>query len=408
VEVVAIAGLWAGLGVRALLTLTVVGRVELDPPHPLDAAVAAAFDAHQRRTVAGRRQLGPDAVGVAVRAFIASGAAVDVRPSPWLLSSSTDADLVDAWLRGWVGAASERRPDLALEDYLADRLATARAGRLRLTVHHADLLARWPEAVAEQDDVGDRSELDQLGAPGGGGEPSRSGEARPARGAEEERRHDEVQLVDEPRREEGRVDGSPALDEQLPHAAPREVAEQAGEQVGEPGGTSGVDDVGERAEPAPQLADDRSRGEHEPLGVPGGEERRGGIEVAGPGEGDLGGARGQTPRSPGVATRGRPHEQPRVVGTDGARPDEDRIGRGAYGVDPVEVRRRGENQPAWRGVVEIAVDRRRAAQHDQGPFLFAQSDHTATRFREEGSGAARWHRRAIALGRVVPRSIHRS
>src|SRR5206468_5823238 len=134
----------ARLRVPALLTLTVVGRVELDPPHPLDAVVAAAFDAHQRRTVAGRRQLGPDAVGVAARAFVACGAAVDVRPSPWLLGGA-DADLTAAWLTGWVGAAAQRRPDLALEDYLAERLATARAGRLRATVHHADLLARWPE-----------------------------------------------------------------------------------------------------------------------------------------------------------------------------------------------------------------------------------------------------------------------
>src|SRR4029078_7678384 len=40
-----------------LLALTVVGRVEMSPADALDARVAAAFDAHQRR---GRR-IGPDA-----------------------------------------------------------------------------------------------------------------------------------------------------------------------------------------------------------------------------------------------------------------------------------------------------------------------------------------------------------
>jgi hypothetical protein len=408
-EVETIAGACARLRVPALLTLTVVGRVDLDPPHPLDAAVAAAIDAHQRRTVAGRRQLGPDAVGVATRAFVTSGAAVDVRPSPWVLGGA-DADLLGAWLRGWVGAAAQRRPDLALEGYLADRLTAARAGRLRVTVHHADLLARWPEPVPEQHDVLDRADLDELGAPGAGGEPSGSGEPRPARGAEEERRHDEVQLVDQPDREERRVDGGAALDEQLPDAAPREITEQTGQQVGEPGGSSGVHDLGELAEPAPQLAYGGGRGVHEPLGAACREERRRGVEVAGPGESDLRGARGQGPCDPGPATRGRPHEQPRVVGADGARTDEDRVGRRADGVDPVEVGGRREHEPAWRGVVEVAVDRRRAAQHDQGPgssILFAHSDHTAARIREDASGVARWHRRAIVSGGVL-RSTYRS
>ena len=53
----------------ALFTLSVVGEVTLDPADPLDAEVAAAFNAHQRRTAGGRRLLGPDAVGAAAAAF---------------------------------------------------------------------------------------------------------------------------------------------------------------------------------------------------------------------------------------------------------------------------------------------------------------------------------------------------
>jgi hypothetical protein len=402
-EVETIVAACARRRVPALLTLTVVGRVELDPPHPLDVAVAAAFDVHQRRTVGGRRQLGPDAVGVAVRAFVARGAAVEVRPSPWLLGSA-DADLVEAWLRGWVGAAAEGRPDLGIEDYLAGRVAAARAGRLRVAVHHADLLATWPEPVAQQHDVVDRADLGELGASGAGGEPPRTGEARPARGTQEERRHDEVQLVDEARREERGVDRGAALDEQLPDAAPRQVAEQIGEFDGGPG----VDDLREPTEPVSERADRGGGGVDESLGLAGGEEGRGGVEVARPGHRDLGRVRRQTPGDPPLPAFAGAHEQSGVVGADGARPHQDRVAARADGVDPVEVCGRREDEPVGGGVVEVAVDRRGAAQHDHEPVLFAQSDHAALRLREEGADAARWHRRAIARGRVVRRSIHRS
>ena len=56
-------------GTPALFTLSVVGEVTLDPADPLDAEIAAAFNAHQRRSVGGRRLLGPDAAGAAAAAF---------------------------------------------------------------------------------------------------------------------------------------------------------------------------------------------------------------------------------------------------------------------------------------------------------------------------------------------------
>ena len=56
--------LGACAGRPMLLALTVVGRVALTPADPLDARIAAAFNAHQRR--GGR--LGPDAVAAAVDA----------------------------------------------------------------------------------------------------------------------------------------------------------------------------------------------------------------------------------------------------------------------------------------------------------------------------------------------------
>jgi hypothetical protein len=116
-----------------LLTLTVVGRVALTPPDPLDQQMAAAFNGHQRRD----GLLGPDAVAAAVEAL--RGALV--RPSPWRLNG-TDTGLTAGWLDGWVAAACEQDPTVAAEAgaYRDRRLAQAAAGELAVTVDHADLL----------------------------------------------------------------------------------------------------------------------------------------------------------------------------------------------------------------------------------------------------------------------------
>lgn len=129
-------------GCPALFALTVVGRVEIDPGDPLDAELAAAFNAHQRRTVEGRRLLGPDAIAVAAEAFARHGAVVHRRPSPWLLGQD-QAPLIAEWLGGWVTAAGEQRQDLVepARAYLRRRLDASAAGRLRLVVGHEDLLA---------------------------------------------------------------------------------------------------------------------------------------------------------------------------------------------------------------------------------------------------------------------------
>jgi hypothetical protein len=125
-----------------LLTLTVVGRVGLTPPDPLDRLVAAAFNAHQRRTVGARTLLGPDASAAAVAQLSRLGHDVRVRPSPWRLGPAHRA-LTTAWLTGWVGAAAELRPDLqhVLEPYARRRLAQAEGGALQVRVHHEDVLA---------------------------------------------------------------------------------------------------------------------------------------------------------------------------------------------------------------------------------------------------------------------------
>src|SRR6185437_15380141 len=115
----------AGAACPVLLTLSVVGRVDLVPADPLDARVGAAFNVHQLRQTRRGRLLGPDAVEASVEAFGRAGADVLVRPSPWRL-----------------GAACEQEPALAARTggYARRRLEQARAGQLAVTVDHADLL----------------------------------------------------------------------------------------------------------------------------------------------------------------------------------------------------------------------------------------------------------------------------
>jgi SAM-dependent methyltransferase len=130
----------------ALFTLSVTGRVELWPPHPLDAAISAAFNAHQgRRTVSGRRLLGPDAADRVVHAFRSLGYDVLVRASPWRLGAAEQA-LTAAWFGGWLAAACEHRPELVMHagDYDRQRRLDVAAGRLRVLVDHQDVLARPP------------------------------------------------------------------------------------------------------------------------------------------------------------------------------------------------------------------------------------------------------------------------
>ena len=121
-------------GCAALFTLSVVGRVRLIPAEPVDAELTAAFNAHQRRVIHGRRLLGPDGVAWAAREFARLGATVTRAPSPWRL---TPGALLDRWLRGWVDAACEWRPELgAAAARLLDRPLT------EVVVEHEDLLAR--------------------------------------------------------------------------------------------------------------------------------------------------------------------------------------------------------------------------------------------------------------------------
>ena len=113
----------------------------LSPADPLDAHVAAAFDAHQRRMTPRGRLLGPDAVDAAVKGFRglgprsssgrARGGSALPRPA-WPSSGSPDGSV----RRASTSPGSRPTPSL----YRRRRLREAAAGRLAVTVGHADLL----------------------------------------------------------------------------------------------------------------------------------------------------------------------------------------------------------------------------------------------------------------------------
>lgn len=131
--------------VPCLLTLSVVGRVELHPPSPLDRRIQDAFNDHQRRTTPIGELLGPDAVFEAIRRFRDVGMDVRTERSPWILDAREDV-LLRTWFEEWVAAACEQDPSLSerIDDYVALRRAQLSDGVLTATVHHLDLLAWWP------------------------------------------------------------------------------------------------------------------------------------------------------------------------------------------------------------------------------------------------------------------------
>ncbi len=140
-ELAAMLGACTEIGCPILLALTVVGRVGLTPADRLDTRMAAAFNAHQRRTTTAGRLLGPDAVAAAVETLRATGAEVLVRPSPWRLDAA-HADLTPSGSPGGSAPPASRSPRWPPRPAPTSSGAWRRrpSGISRVTVDHADLL----------------------------------------------------------------------------------------------------------------------------------------------------------------------------------------------------------------------------------------------------------------------------
>lgn len=126
----------------ALITLSVIGHVELAPGHSLDGRLTEAFNAHQKRATGHGQLLGPDAVGAAASEFQRTDHTARLASSPWQLGAR-DTGLLTSWIEGWVDAACEQDPSIRIEasEYRARRIRQIEGGQLTATVHHQDLLA---------------------------------------------------------------------------------------------------------------------------------------------------------------------------------------------------------------------------------------------------------------------------
>lgn len=116
--------------------LTYDGVERWSPPHALDAAVLAAFHAHQGRDKGFGPAAGPGATARLAEAFRAHGYRVLTAPSPWDLGLD-DAKLISELAKGIATAAVETGRVSA-----ADGREWAQARReARAVVGHQDLLA---------------------------------------------------------------------------------------------------------------------------------------------------------------------------------------------------------------------------------------------------------------------------
>ena len=128
--------------IRLYAALSYDGTIGLTPRDPLDAAIIAAVNAHQRTDKGFGPALGPAAAGVAVTRFQSLGYAVVQDQSHWVVGPQ-DQEMQNEILAGWAHAAREIDA-LTLSDtatWLTRRRDIVAAGRSSLRVGHVDVFA---------------------------------------------------------------------------------------------------------------------------------------------------------------------------------------------------------------------------------------------------------------------------
>jgi hypothetical protein len=119
------------------------GRIEFGPADPLDAAIAAAVNAHQRMNKGFGPALGPAAANAAIAQFEKLGYSVLHGASDWVIGPD-DRDIQMEIFAGWASAVRELG-DLSLADtvgWLTRRRDAVAAGSSSIRVGHVDIFAR--------------------------------------------------------------------------------------------------------------------------------------------------------------------------------------------------------------------------------------------------------------------------
>ncbi len=142
-----VAPAWLALFCEALVkrrlplftVLTYDGVERWTPPHPADAAMLAAFHAHQTSDKGFGAAAGPGAFALMEKAFKDRGWRVDAGPSPWRLNAADEAPLITALAEGAAGAVSET--GLVAASDVTSWLEARRAAQ-GCEIGHMDLFAR--------------------------------------------------------------------------------------------------------------------------------------------------------------------------------------------------------------------------------------------------------------------------
>ena len=123
--------------------LTYDGRVELDPVDPLDKAIIASVNRHQRRDKGFGPALGPMAAAAAIERFRNAGHTIVQGLSDWVFAPH-DRAIQREVISGWASAAEDmdELPLAKIADWLTRRRDFIAAGRSRIRVGHVDIFAR--------------------------------------------------------------------------------------------------------------------------------------------------------------------------------------------------------------------------------------------------------------------------
>jgi hypothetical protein len=126
----------------ALFALTYDGRIACEPDDPMDELIRALVNRHQQRDKGFGPAAGPDATGVAGKAFERYGFTVYRAPSEWELGAES-RELQLQLVEGWAAAAIEtsRRDADAIQAWRLRRLEAIAQGTSRIDVGHEDLVA---------------------------------------------------------------------------------------------------------------------------------------------------------------------------------------------------------------------------------------------------------------------------
>jgi SAM-dependent methyltransferase len=118
------------------------GRIGFTPPDPLDAAIVAAVNAHQRTDKGFGPALGPAAAAFAIARFEAFGYSVVHGASDWAMGPD-DLDIQIEILAGWASAAHDIGALTLAETtaWLTHRHDAVAAGCSSLQVGHVDFFA---------------------------------------------------------------------------------------------------------------------------------------------------------------------------------------------------------------------------------------------------------------------------